>query len=202
MSDGLADNMGVVDNLLVIIAVAFLIQMVFPAFTELFYFDPDLALAQPWRFITSMFLHGGLLHIFFNGYALYLFGKLVESKIGGREFLKVYFASGIAGGILYYITYLLGLTNAPALGASGAIFGIMGVAAFLYPNMRLIIFPLFFPVDMKTAVLIWIALSFFGIFDTSSGIAAAAHLGGLLVGLAYGKMIKDSIQNEYYWWLE
>ena len=202
MSDGQADNMGVVDYLIGVIVVVFILQFIIPGFTEAFYFHPTLALVQPWRFITSIFLHGGITHLFFNAYALYLFGKLSESKIGSQEFLKIFFISGIAGNLLYYATYLFGLTASPALGASGAIYGIMGVAALLFPEMRIMMFPIFIPISMKTAVIAWIVLSFLGIFDVSSGIASAAHLGGLIVGLIYGKKLKDEIVQEYYWWME
>ena len=199
MSDGQADNMGATDVLVGVIGLVFLAQLIIPGFTEFFYFDPALALYQPWRFITAIFLHGGLMHIFFNLYTLYLFGKLVENEIGEWEFIKVFFASGIAGNILYWLTYILGITNVPALGASGAIFGIMGVAAILFPHMKIIMFPLYFPVDMKTAVIIWLVLEFIGMFNVSSGIASAAHLGGLIVGLIWGKKIKRDLYQYYYW---
>ena len=202
MSDGQADNMSVVDYLIAVMVVVFVLQFIIPGFTEAFYFHPALALVQPWRFLTAIFLHGGLMHLFFNAYALYLFGKLVESKIGSREFIKIFFISGIAGNLLYYATYVFGLTVSPALGASGAIYGIMGVAALLFPDMRIMMFPIFIPISMRTAVIAWIVLSFLGIFDVSSGIASAAHLGGLIVGLIYGKKLKDEIVKEYYWWME
>ncbi len=194
--------MSVVDVLIGVIIVVFLIQSIIPGFTETFYLNPNVAIDKPWQFVTSIFLHGGLMHLLFNAYALYLFGKLVERKIGSAEFLKIFFISGIAGNLLYYGTHLLGMTNIPALGASGAIYGIIGVAAMLFPDMRLIIFPLFFPVKMRTAVIFWIIISFLGIFDLGSGIASAAHLGGLVIGLIYGKYIRDKIIEEYYWWMQ
>ena len=202
MRDGQADKMSVVDGLLVFIVIVFIIQWLVPGFTELFYFDPSIAINEPWRFLTSVFLHGGVAHLFFNLYALYLFGKIVENKIGSGEFLKVFLIAGISGSFFYWITYVLGITNAPALGASGAIFGIMGVAAMLFPEMRIMIFPIMIPISMRTAVVVWIVLEFLGVFNPYSGIASAAHLGGLFVGLIYGKMVKNKLMEEYYFFLE
>jgi len=171
-------------TLLAAIGIAFVLQLMFPFFTDALDFDPALALTQPWRFITSIFLHASLLHIFFNTYALFMFGSLLERKVSGLEYLIVFFGAGLAGGISYYMTYMLGMTTMPALGASGAIYGIMGATAILLPEIRL--FMLFFPMSIRQAAVVWIVLEFLGTFDTSSGIASAAHLGGLLFGLACG----------------
>lgn len=190
-----------VEMLLGIILLCFVLQLISPEFTELFVFNPYLAISQPWRFITSIFLHGGLMHLFFNGYALFMFGKIVERKIGSSDFLKIFFLAGLAGSILYYITFLLGLTNASALGASGAIFGVLGIAAMLFPGMKLFVFPFPIPISMRTAVIVWIVLEFIGMFNPGSGIASAAHLGGLFIGLVYGAMFKNKIYEEQ-WWLQ
>jgi hypothetical protein len=170
--------------LLAVIAVMFLLQLFLPSVEELFIFDPKLALAQPWRFLTSIFLHGGLLHIFFNSYALFMFGSILESRISGRDYLAIFFGAGLTGSLLYFATYLAGIIPPiPALGASGAIYGILGAVAIVLPDMR--IFMWFFPMKMKHAAIFWVALETLGTFDISSGIASAAHLGGLIFGLAY-----------------
>lgn len=190
--------MNVTTALLAVIGIAFLFQMVSPAFTDTFIFDPLLATQEPWRFITSMFLHGGYMHIFFNAYALFLFGSIVERKMSPTQFLLLYFASGIIGGLAYYATYLFGIIPAiPALGASGAIFGVLGAAAVMFPEMR--IFVWFFPMKMKQAAVFWIILELFGSFNVASGIASAAHLGGLLFGLAYAWFLNRGGRQDIYY---
>ncbi len=202
MNDRQAEKMDIVDYLLITIGIVFLLQTFIEELTPLFYFDPYLALQQPWRFLTSIFLHANLTHLFFNAYALYLFGKPVVREIGEKEFLKIFILTGLSGSIGYYITFLLGLTTNPALGASGAIFGIMGVASMLFPNSKIIMFPVFFPVSLRTASVIWIVIEFLGVFNPSSGIASAAHLGGLFLGLYYGKKIKEEMAKPYWWEIE
>jgi len=183
--------------LLAIIGVVFMFQLMSDPVTELFIFDPSLALAEPWRFVTSMFLHGSITHLFFNAYALFMFGSLLESQVDRKDYLVIYFGAGLLGGLAYYATYLLGIIPAiPALGASGAIYGILGAVAILLPDMRVFLF--FFPVRMRYAAIIWFAMEFLGTFDISSGIASAAHLGGLIFGLAYAWHLKNQFSGGAY----
>ncbi|MBI2445545.1 rhomboid family intramembrane serine protease [Candidatus Micrarchaeota archaeon] len=180
------------------IVLVFLAQIVFLGFCnpgDLICLNPAELPQEPWTIITSMFLHGGMLHLFFNGFALYMFGPYLEQIIGSRRFLLVYLLSGIAGGLAYAATYYLGIMPAsiPALGASGAIFGILGAVAVLRPNLPIIMW--FVPMPMKFAVIVWIALSLVETFNIT-GVAGAAHLGGLVVGavMAYAWLRMGSIQ--------
>lgn len=179
--------------LLVLIAV-FLVQMASDPFTLMFIFDPSVAASEPWRFLTSIFLHGGLMHIFFNGYALFIFGSILEQRVSLKDYLIIFFGAGLMGSFLYYLTYLLGIIPAiPALGASGAIYGILGAVAVLIPNLT--IFFWFVPMPIRYAAVLWVAIEFLGTFDVSSGIASAAHLGGLIFGIAYAWLIQ-SVHHE------
>jgi membrane associated rhomboid family serine protease len=178
--------MGISANLLAVLAVVFVLQLIIPPLTGAFVFDPALAFSQPWRFVTSMFLHADLTHIFFNGYALFLFGSMLERKVSSRDYLIIYFGAGLLGGLFYYGTYALGMIpDIPALGASGAIYGILGACAFLFPGVRLL-FLGFIPMSMRTAAIAWFVMEFLGTFDISSGVASAAHLGGLIFGFVCG----------------
>ncbi len=171
--------------LLAVIGLAFIIQMISPQFENLLIFDPLLALSQPWRFVSSIFLHGSLTHIFFNSYALFMFGSLLERRVSPRDYLIIFFGAGLLGSILYYATYLFGIIPPiPALGASGAIYGILGAVAMILPDLQIFMF--FFPMKMRYAVILWLALTFIGAFDVSSGVADAAHLGGLIFGIVFG----------------
>lgn len=182
--------------LLAIIGIVFLFQLISDPVTELLIFAPTLALAEPWRFITSMFLHGSFTHLFFNAYALFMFGSILETQISKKDYLLIYFGAGLLGGLLYYATYLLGIIPPiPALGASGAIYGILGATAIILPEMRIFFF--FFPIKMRYAAILWFAMEFLGTFDISSGIASAAHLGGLVFGVAYAWHLSKR-QPEFY----
>ncbi len=182
--------------LTLLILLTFVLQLTIPGFPQAFIFNPKTALTKPWVFVTSMFLHAGLEHLFFNLFALIMFGPLVESRIGSKEFLKIYFLSGIGGSVLYWLTIELGLAPAiPALGASGAIYGIMAAAAVYFP--RLIVYSFgFIPLKMRDALILWFAMEFLGIFNPYSGIASAAHVGGIIIGYLYAKRLK----REENWW--
>jgi membrane associated rhomboid family serine protease len=176
--------------LLAIIGVCFLLQLIIPVFTSIFIFDPYTALTQPWRFVTSIFLHGGITHLFFNACALFMFGSLLETRISKKDYLILFFGAGIIGSIIYYLTTIgpwppicSGGHICSALGASGAIYGILGAAAILLPDFQ--IFFWFFPMKLRYAAILWFLMEFLGTFDQSSGIGSAAHLGGLVFGLAY-----------------
>jgi membrane associated rhomboid family serine protease len=180
--------------LLAVIGISFILQLISPAFENLLIFDPYVAISQPWRFITSLFLHGSFMHLFFNAYALFMFGSILETRISRNDYLVIFFGAGLIGSIIYYLTTLgpwpplcegIGgsIVLCSALGASGAIYGILGAVAILLPNLR--IFFMFFPVRMREAAILWLILEFVGTFDQSSGIGSAAHLGGLLFGLGY-----------------
>jgi membrane associated rhomboid family serine protease len=177
-------------QLLLVLVAVFVLQMFVPVITTTFYFDPGNALARPWEFVTSMFLHGNMMHLLLNGYALFAFGPILERAMNRKQYLIVFFGAGIFGSVLYYLTYLLGvIPDIPALGASGAIFGILGALAVLAPRMTVFIF--MFPLPMKYAAVLWFFLELWGSFDVSSGVASAAHLGGLVVGILYAKYLVD-----------
>lgn len=185
--------------LLIIIFAVFIIQNIFKPLTYIFHFDPTRAFSQPWLFITSMFLHGGLMHLFLNGWALFLFGPILERRVGGKEFLKIFFAGGIAGSLLYWLTIAIGIAPPiPALGASGGIFSVMAALAVFEPNLKILLW--FVPMRMKEAIVLWFLLEFLGTFDISSGVASAAHLGGLLFGYFYAKHKKQEMEKLYNPW--
>ncbi len=181
--------------LLGLIAFVFLLQIMVPGFTEALYFNPQ----QPnaWMFVTSVFLHGGFAHILFNGYALFMFGPLLEQKLGQEKFLMFFLAAGIVGNLLYYATILAGIIPpTPALGASGAIYGILGALAILMPDLVLLFFGVI-PLRIGVMAIAWIILEFVGSFNPYSGIGSAAHLGGLLFGLAYAKFVFTPPRSAY-----
>lgn len=186
--------------LIFLMFVIFFGQMIVPFLTEMFYFHPLLALSEPWRFLTSIFLHGSFTHLFFNMFALFLFGTILERKVGSKEFLKIFLLGGIIGSLIYFLTIVSGIASpVPALGASGGVYAILGALAILTPNLTIFLF--FIPMKMRQAAIVWVIIEFFGVFNAGSGIASAAHLGGLIFGIIYARRLKKKIYEpkiEYY----
>ncbi len=145
-------------------------------------------------FVTTMFLHGGWLHVIGNMWFLAIFGDNVEDRMGPLRFLVFYFVCGIAAGVTHVITNPS--STVPAVGASGAIAGVMGAYVALFPRARIVaLFPIFFwPVFFQVPAFLyiglWFAMQFFsGVAAIASpqavgGIAFWAHVGGFVSGLA------------------
>ena len=126
---------------------------------------------QVWRLVTYAFIHAGIIHLLCNMYSLYIIGPQVESKFGKVRFILIYLISAISGGLLS-----AGLTDYISVGASGAIFGILG--ALLYFGMR---FRLYLKESIKNQILPVIIINI-GIGFMISGIDNACHIGGLIGG--------------------
>lgn len=168
----------------------FIIQLIFKGFTDLFVLDSSKVFIHPWTLITSIFLHANLTHLMLNGFALALFGSLLENIIGSRKFLYLFFISGIVANIPGAVFY-----NS-SLGASGAIFGLLGTLTVLRP--RMVIWLNFMPVPMWLAAIIWALQDIFGIL-VPSDVANWAHLGGLFFGMVYGFYLRreDRFKRPY-----
>jgi membrane associated rhomboid family serine protease len=148
-------------------------------------FVPAYAFSRPWSFVTSIFLHANFAHLFFNMFAHFDFVSYLEVRIRKDDFLILIFLAGI----FVNFAYLLTNVNAtiPAVGASGAIYGILGALAIIYPT--LVVWVGYVPMPMIFAAIFWIILNFLGLF-TPSNIAYQAHLAGIFVGIFYGHKIK------------
>ena len=158
-----------------------------------FSFVPAYAFSQPWTFVTAMFLHVDFIHIFFNMFALFIFGTYLEARISKKYFLIIYFASGIIGNVGYMIT-APGPLN-PGLGASGAISGIMGALAMISPSAVIYFYGV--PMPMIIASFFWLISEYLGIFGPSN-IAHGAHLGGLLLGIILGLYLRTKYKKMKY----
>jgi hypothetical protein len=184
--------------ILALIVIMYILQGLVPGFEQSLYFVPSKMFTEPWRVVTSIFLHGSPLHLLLNGWALFLFGTLVEKKAGEEEFFKIFIIAGILGSLGYWLVYSVGIIgDIPALGASGAIYGLIGAAAVLFPDMMLYIW--FIPMRMRDAAIAFAVIELFGtMMMTISGIASAAHLGGLIFGFIYMKWRMQGMIEDYY----
>lgn len=205
----------VTKNLLILNVLAYLVGMLFgnragglnDLFGLHFFLAPDFGLYQ---LVTYMFMHASLSHLFFNMFALWMFGCIVERTWGARKFLVYYMVCGIGAGLLQEMAqfvqfYMLAVENIhgfsvsqimtvakasaavinlwTTVGASGAIYGILLAFGMLYPEERMFIFPLPVPIKAKFFVVGYAAIELFMAFSTSGdGVAHLAHLGGMLFG--------------------
>lgn len=141
----------------------------------------------PHQLGTYMFLHADFTHIFFNMFALWMFGRVVELAWGSKQFLIYYMVCGIGAGLAQEICQMTGALHplASTIGASGAVFGVMMAFAATFPNERLFIIPFPFPIKAKYFILIYALIELFEGGRSSDQIAHYAHLGGLVFGLVY-----------------
>ena len=162
-----------------------------------------------WQLLTYQFMHSGLLHIFLNCWAIYVFGRVMEQALGPGKFLVLYFASGVIGGLVQMLGALVwsGHFGTAVVGASAAALGLLAAFAALYPEQELTLL-LFFvlPVTLRAKYLLWgtaLMSSFCILFPGSwlaglmgGNIAHAAHLGGMLTGIVFVRLF---IQGRGLW---
>lgn len=233
-----------VKQLIIINVIFFVGSMFVPAardFLALFYFEN--ANFKVWQPLTHMFMHGGIMHIFFNMFALFSFGSALEHFWGGKKFLFFYISCGLGAAALHtavnYYGFHQGLNHAisagltekeiqeflmaprytvnkeylsfydsfniPAVGASGAIYGLLVAFAFMFPNAELAL--MFIPVPIKAKYFVpgllvldlYLGLTGKSIFGGASGIAHFAHIGGAIVGFIMMWYWKKNQFNQNRW---
>ena len=160
-----------------IIFVIFLLQVLIEGFTDYFILDTRIVLSKFYTLATAIFLHSGIPHLFYNLFGLALFGIILEHIIGSKKFLILFFVAGLAASLISIPFYTR------VLGASGAIFGILGMLGILRPKMTVWVYSM--PMPMILALFVWGAGDVLGIF-VPAGTANIAHLGGLGVGVIAG----------------
>lgn len=173
-------------NLLIANVAVFLLQMLMPGLmVPLALWPLGSGYFQPWQVVTNAFMHGGFLHLFFNMYALFMFGGRVERLFGGRHFTLYYFVCLLTASLLQllWLRYVAQDFQTPTVGASGAIFGLLLAFGMMWPHEQLIVFPI------PVAIPAWLFVIGYGLLELVSGtagwmpgIAHFAHLGGMLGG--------------------
>ena len=159
------------------------------AFEQLFAFWPPESRQgefHVWQLLTYGFLHGGLVHLFFNMFAVFMFGSDIERVLGSKRFLFYYLTSVVGAAVMHLVVVASAqLPPAPVVGASGGVFGLLLAFGMMFPKrMVLLIFP---PIPMPA----WLFVTLYGIMElylgvtqTAPGIAHFAHLGGMATGFA------------------
>ncbi len=160
----------------------FILSQIFPDF---FYgnlvLSRDTLLSQPWTLLTSIFMHADFLHLYGNMFALAVFGTLFEKQAGSRNFLIVFFAGGMIAGLAGLAFY------DSLLGASGAIFSVLGCFAIFRP--RSVVFVLGVPMPVLAALFVWAGMDLAGVFYPD-GVAHFSHLAGMAFGGIYALRLR------------
>jgi len=149
-----------------------------------------------WTFLTSMFMHAGLFHLFANMLSLFFIGSLVQKIIGQKRFLWFYLISGLLASLIYFFFELLSPSGLGAVGASGALFGLVGFLVIITPNLPVYVMFIPIPVKMKYAgpgilILLWFVSRVANI-----PIGNTAHFGGLISGLVYGIYLRNKYKRK------
>lgn len=202
-------------SIIIFTSFIFLLQGTFPIVTELLLLDPEInaLMERPWSLLTVMLVHGSLFHIFANMITFYFFGTPLERLIGSKDLLKFYIGSGLFASLAYIgFRNLLNLIYAgglemqilgPAVGASGAVVAVFAAVAMLYPNAEVLLY-FFIPMKIKTALYAFGGFELFNLAAKSVGVvlpvvgnlASSAHLAGLIIGVWYGKKLRDKYQTK------
>jgi membrane associated rhomboid family serine protease len=143
-----------------------------------------------WTLITSVFSHNLFWHLFLNMYVLFSFGFILEQILGKSRFIVFYLMAGIVSSLSHSLVsaFIIGDADMPALGASGAISGLIMIFSFMFPKQKLLFFG-FIPVPALFGALAFVGLDLWGLFEQAKGsglpIGHGAHLGGAFTGVIY-----------------
>ena len=170
----------------------FLLQSVVPGIIGPFALWPlrtgDLGIGAaflPWQVVTYAFLHGSLLHLAFNMFALYMFGGAIERVFGTRRYLVFYFASVVSAAITQLAFAMFTGGVYPTIGASGGVFGLLLAYGIYFPHNRIMLLFPPIPLPARVFVVLYAVLELFlGVTGSQEGVAHFAHLGGMIGGFA------------------
>ncbi|MGA9099978.1 MAG: rhomboid family intramembrane serine protease [Methanotrichaceae archaeon] len=179
--------------ILLLCVIVFFISLIAPDFVyNNLALNPADLMQKPWTIITHMFVHAGFDHLFWNMLFLFFFGTELERRVGEGKFLGIYFLSGIVAA-----TGQMLVSGGTLVGASGALYGVLGCLAIIAPEIRVFLF-FVIPMTIRWAVVLFAVIDFL-FSGTADNIAHVAHLSGLALGLIIGYVMKKRGQPSYYY---
>jgi membrane associated rhomboid family serine protease len=179
--------------ILSICLIVFLLSQIIPGFVDNYLaLKPYYVMQRPWTLLTHMFVHFDFIHLFFNMLLLFFFGMELERRVGKTKFLEIYILSGIVAALAEMMVSSGYMTS--LVGASGALYGVMGCLAMIAPEIRVLLF-FAIPMSIRALVVLLVLLDLL-FFEAPDNIAHMAHISGLLVGIAFGMTMKK--QPKYY----
>jgi membrane associated rhomboid family serine protease len=162
-----------------------------------FQVDKILAYKDYKRLVTSGFLHVSWMHLLFNMFSLYIFSGLVEGGLGSLNFLLIYFASLIGGGLVSLLIHRHH-GDYSSVGASGAVWGVLFACVALYPGMTISLFPIPLSIPVWLYALLFVLFTIYAIRSKKNNIGNESHLGGAIVGMALALLINPMALAENY----
>jgi len=197
---GLSRGGSVVTTLIVINFVIFFVGQFFPGIDALLFNYGSLRAqavmhGMVWQLVTAQYLHANLVHVAFNMIGLHFLGRSLEAMWSPRRFLAVYTMCGLAGNVFFVVLGLCGVLSPmiPAVGASGCIFGLLGIVAVRFPQATVYVYFLF-PIRIRTAAVIFGIIALLTIWQRGANYGGeACHLAGLIFGVWW------AMRGERWW---
>jgi membrane associated rhomboid family serine protease len=178
--------------ILAICVIVFFIRLIAPGFVDNYLaLNPLYLASRPWTLITYMFVHAGFNHLFWNMLFLFFFGMELERRVGENRFLTIFILSGIVAAFGQML-----VSTGMMVGASGALYGVLGCLAIIAPEIRVLLF-FAIPLSIRYAVILFALIDFLSLGSADS-IAHMAHVTGLFVGLAFGWAMEKKQRRRYY----
>jgi len=194
----------IVKNLIIINVLVFLAQNIFDKqynlTARLGLWAVNSPFFEPYQIATHMFTHGGITHILFNMFGLWMFGRVLENVWGPKKFFLFYIICGVGAAVAHLAVQYFTGGSGLAVGASGAIMGIFAAFAYLFPNTEMFIMFIPIPIKAKWAIIGLAAYDLFSGVARFSGdnIAHFAHLGGALAGFILVLIWNKTDRKRFY----
>lgn len=182
----------IIFNTLIFFLGTYLLSFGYPYYESFILFEMDSPFYKHHQWITYMFTHANLTHLFFNMFLLFLFGDELEKLFGKVRYLLFYLSCGVISVIFYMMTIT---TSSPILGASGAVFGVLTLYTLLNPNEKINLLFLL-PIKIKYIFSIYLLSETFAALGEYDGVAHTAHIGGALGGFMTYLVIKYVLNNK------
>jgi uncharacterized protein len=178
--------------IIAICVIIYFISLIAPNFVYSYLaLNPQYLASRPWTLITHMFVHASFDHLFWNMLFLFFFGIELERRVGENRFLTIFILSGIVAAFGQML-----VSTGTMVGASGALYGVLGCLAIIAPEIRVLLF-FIIPLSIRYAVILFALVDFLSI-GSPDNIAHMAHVVGLFVGLAFGWMMEKRQHRRYY----
>lgn len=193
----------IVKGLIIINVVVYILQMLLDnslGLTNLLALYPiESGKFQPYQIATHMFTHGSVMHILFNMFGLWMFGRVLENHWDSKRFLFFYFICGIGAAVVHLVVSYYTNGFSAAIGASGAVMGVVAAFAYLFPNTPLYLYFIPIPIKAKWVVAGLLAYDLFsGITNRGDNVAHFAHLGGALTGFILVLIWNKTDKKRFY----
>lgn len=200
----------IVRSLIIINVIVWLIQLLvdkrYDLTDHLALYPIDSPYFRPYEIATHMFAHASytpfgqviFYHILFNMLALWMFGKNLENVWGGKRFLLFYILCGVGAAVMHLLIEHITGSGSAAIGASGAVMGVVVGFGYLFPNTELYIMPIPVPIKAKWAIIGFVLLDLFGGISGTDNVAHFAHLGGALTGFILVLIWNKTDRKRFY----